>query len=89
MELDELPIGTTMSYGQISEIFFMIVMPFFFARLGVKWMLAIGMLAWVVRYGLFAVGAPDELRWMIIIGIVLHLSLIHISAPTRRRGRYF
>ena len=30
------------------------------------------MLAWVVRYGLFAIGAPDELRWMIIIGIVLH-----------------
>ena len=68
----ELPIGTTMSYGQISEIFFMIVMPFFFARLGVKWMLAIGMLAWVARYGLFAIGAPDEVRWMIIIGIVLH-----------------
>ena len=68
----DLPIGTTMSYGQISEIFFMIVMPFFFARLGVKWMLAIGMLAWVTRYGLFAIGAPDELRWMIIIGIVLH-----------------
>ena len=67
-----LPIGTTMSYGQISEIFFMVVMPFFFARLGVKWMLAIGMLAWVLRYGLFAIGAPDELRWMIIIGIVLH-----------------
>ncbi len=68
----ELPIGTTMSYGQISEIFFMIVMPFFFARLGVKWMLAIGMLAWVARYGLFSIGAPDEVRWMIIIGIVLH-----------------
>ena len=49
-----------MSYGQISEIFFMIVMPFFFARLGVKWMLAIGMLAWVARYGLFSIGAPDE-----------------------------
>ena len=61
-----------MSYGQISEIFFMIVMPFFFARLGVKWMLAIGMLAWVARYGLFSIGAPDEVRWMIIIGIVLH-----------------
>ena len=50
----------------------MIVMPFFFTRLGVKWMLAIGMLAWVARYGLFAIGAPDEVRWMIIIGIVLH-----------------
>ena len=72
VEMSGLPIGQTMSYGQMSEIFFMIVMPFFFARLGVKWMLAIGMLAWVARYGLFAIGAPDEIRWMIIAGIVLH-----------------
>jgi MFS family permease len=56
----------------MSEIFFMLVMPFFFARLGVKWMLGVGMLAWVVRYALFAFGAPDEVRWMIIVGIVLH-----------------
>ncbi len=72
VELTQLPIGTTMSFGQVSEIFFMLVMPFFFARLGVKWMLAVGMLAWVVRYGLFAIGAPDEIRWMIILGVVLH-----------------
>jgi len=50
--------GRTMSYGQMSEVFFMLIMPLFFKRLGVKWMLAIGMLAWVVRYGLFAMGAP-------------------------------
>jgi hypothetical protein len=61
-----------MSYGQISEIFFMLVMPLFFARLGVKWMLFVGMLAWVTRYGLFALGAPEETTWMIIGGIVLH-----------------
>ena len=72
VEMTGLPIGQTMSYGQMSEIFFMLVMPFFFVRLGVKWMLAVGMLAWVVRYGLFAFGAPDEIRWMIILGIVLH-----------------
>ncbi|MEZ6138648.1 MAG: MFS transporter [Pirellulaceae bacterium] len=72
VELANLPIGTTMSYGQISEIVFMLVMPIFFARLGVKWMLAVGMLAWVLRYVLFAFGAPDEIRWMIILGIVLH-----------------
>ena len=72
VEMSGLPIGQTMSYGQMSEIFFMIVMPFFFARLGVKWMLAVGMLAWVGRYALFAMGAPDEVRWMIITGIVLH-----------------
>ena len=72
VEMSDLPIGQTMSYGQMSEIFFMIVMPFFFARLGVKWMLAVGMFAWVARYVLFAIGAPDEIRWMIITGIVLH-----------------
>lgn len=64
--------GRTMSYGQMSEIFFMLIMPLFFARLGVKWMLAVGMLAWVVRYGLFALGAPDQVVWMIIGGVVLH-----------------
>lgn len=72
VEMAELPIGQTMSYGQMSEIFFMIVMPFFFARLGVKWMLAVGMLAWVTRYALFAFGAPSEIAWMIIVGVLLH-----------------
>jgi nucleoside transporter len=72
VEMAGLPIGQTMSYGQISEIFFMVVMPLFFVRLGVKWMLAVGMLAWVVRYVLFAFGAPDEVRWMILTGIILH-----------------
>jgi len=72
VEMTGLPIGQTMSYGQMSEIFFMVVMPFFFARLGVKWMLAVGMLAWVARYALFAIGAPAEVRWMIIGGVLLH-----------------
>jgi nucleoside transporter len=72
VEMSGLPIGQTMSYGQMSEIFFMLVMPFFFVRLGVKWMLAVGMLAWVARYALFAVGASDQITWMIITGIVLH-----------------
>jgi nucleoside transporter len=62
----------TMSFGQMSEIFFMLIMPLFFARLGVKWMLLIGMLAWVVRYGLFSAAASNDVMWMIIIGILLH-----------------
>ncbi len=65
-----------MTFGQMSEIVFMLVMPFFFIRLGVKWMLAIGMLAWVLRYGLFAgawAGAGgDHITWMILGGIILH-----------------
>ena len=72
VEMAGLPIGRTMSYGQMSEIFFMLVMPLFFARLGVKWMLAVGMLAWVTRYALFAIGASGQISWMIILGIVLH-----------------
>ena len=47
----------TMTIGQMSEIFFMLVMPLFFARLGVKYMLLVGMLAWMVRYVFFAFGA--------------------------------
>jgi len=62
----------TMSFGQMSEIFFMVVMPIFFARLGVKNMLAVGMLAWVIRYGLFAMAAEDHVFWMILLGILLH-----------------
>lgn len=61
-----------MSLGQVSEIFFMLVMPLFFARLGVKWMLAVGMLAWVVRYGLFAGASIDGTYWMVLGGILLH-----------------
>ncbi|APG05577.1 MFS transporter [Luteibacter rhizovicinus DSM 16549] len=61
-----------MTGGQMSELFFMLLIPWFFRRLGVKWMLAVGMLAWVVRYGLFAFGAPGELMWMLWLGIVLH-----------------
>jgi nucleoside transporter len=62
----------TMSFGQMSEVLFMIVMPLFFLRLGVKNMLAVGMLAWVVRYGLFAFAAMDQVFWMILLGILLH-----------------
>lgn len=65
-------IARTMSLGQMSEIIFMLVMPLCFARLGVKWMLAIGMAAWVVRYGLFAGAADDQIKWMVLGGIVLH-----------------
>lgn len=61
-----------MTMGQMSEVIFMIVMPFFFTRLGVKKMLLIGMLAWVGRYLLFAFGSPDSTVWMYYMGILLH-----------------
>ena len=65
-------IAATQTLGQMSEVGFMLLMPFFFARLGVKWMLVVGMAAWVVRYALFALGAPDQVQWMVIAGIALH-----------------
>ncbi len=64
--------GFVMGFGQWAEVVFMLIMPLFFARLGVKWMLAVGMLAWVVRYALFSFGAPDQVEWMILGGILLH-----------------
>ena len=66
--------GFYMTFGQWAEVLFMVVMPAFFARLGVKWMLALGMLAWVVRYGLFsaAAGSAPPVAWMVLGGILLH-----------------
>lgn len=64
--------SSLMSLGQMSEVAFMLLMPLLFVRLGVKWMLGIGMAAWVLRYVLFAAGAPDAVFWMIATGILLH-----------------
>ena len=61
-----------MTLGQGSEVFFLLVMPFFFSRLGVKKMLLVGMLAWAGRYLLFAFGNPTDLVFMYYIGILFH-----------------
>lgn len=60
------------SLGQASELVFMLFMPFFFVRLGVKKMLAIAMFAWVLRYVLFAFGDIGSQSWMLIGAILLH-----------------
>jgi nucleoside transporter len=65
-------IAATQTLGQMSEMLFMLAMPFMFRRLGVKWMLVVGMAAWVVRYALFAAAAPNAIFWMIALGILLH-----------------
>ncbi|MDB6054048.1 MAG: yegT 2 [Verrucomicrobiales bacterium] len=64
--------ASKMTFGQMSEIIFMLVMPFFFSRLGVKKMLLCGMLAWTARYVLFMFGNPGSGMWMLYGGIVLH-----------------
>jgi nucleoside transporter len=58
--------------GQVSEVGFMLLMPFFLVRLGVKATLLIGMAAWALRYVLFALGNASGLVWMLLIGIALH-----------------
>ncbi|HEX7089170.1 MAG TPA: nucleoside permease [Longimicrobiales bacterium] len=64
--------ATKMTFGQMSEIVFMLVMPWLLVRLGVKKMLLIGMAAWAARYTLFAYGDAGSLIWMLYAGIVLH-----------------
>jgi nucleoside transporter len=61
-----------MTIGQISEALFLLLLPFFFKKFGFKITLLAGMLAWVLRYLLFAYGDAGELTFMLIIGIALH-----------------
>jgi len=61
-----------MTIGQISEVFFMLLLPYFFKKFGFKKTILVGMLAWTVRYLLFAYGNSGELVFMLFIGIGLH-----------------
>lgn len=61
-----------MAIGQISEALFLLLLPVFFSRFGFKKTILFGMIAWAIRYVLFAYGNADELSFMLIIGIALH-----------------
>ena len=61
-----------MTFGQVSEILFMLAMPWFFRRLGVKWMILAGMAAWLLRYTAFRLGYDGPQMWLFYIGIILH-----------------
>lgn len=67
----ENPTGK-MTIGQASEVLFMLLLPFFFKRFGFKKTIIAGMLAWTVRYLLFAYGNAGDLAFMLILGIALH-----------------
>ncbi len=71
-DLQMTGVAAKQTMGQMSEVIFMILMPWFFKRLGVKKMLLVGMLAWVLRYILFAMGDMGALVWMLYLGILLH-----------------
>src|SRR5690606_4806591 len=61
-----------MTIGQMSEVFFLLLLPVFFTRFGFKKTILVGMLAWCLRYLLFAYGDAGELSFMLILGIALH-----------------
>ena len=67
----ENPTGK-MAIGQISEALFLLLIPIFFTRFGFKKTILVGMLAWAIRYALFAYGNGADLSFMLIIGIALH-----------------
>ncbi|MCB0740720.1 MAG: MFS transporter, partial [Chitinophagaceae bacterium] len=67
----ENPTGK-MTIGQASEVIFMLALPVFFSRFGFKKTILVGMLAWALRYVLFAYGNAGSLSYMLILGIALH-----------------
>jgi NHS family xanthosine MFS transporter len=61
-----------MSISQISETIFILAIPFFLKRFGIKYVMLFSMLAWVLRFGLFAYGDPAEGLWMIILSCIVY-----------------
>lgn len=61
-----------MSISQVSETLFILAIPFFLKRFGIKKVMLISMFAWVLRFGLFAIGNPAEGLWMIIVSCVVY-----------------
>jgi nucleoside transporter len=71
-EIDVANAAGIQTLGQVAELVFMLLVPFFLQRFGMKTTLLIGMAAWAARYVLFAYGNAGELAFMLIVGIVLH-----------------
>ncbi len=61
-----------MSISQVSETLFILAIPFFLKRFGIKQVMLISMFAWVLRFGLFAYGNPADGLWMIIMSCVVY-----------------
>ena len=74
MNLFDANIGPAglMTIGQGSEVLFMLLLPFFFKRFGFKKTILLGMVAWLLRYLLFAYGNAGEMMFMLVMGIALH-----------------
>jgi len=65
-------VSGTMAIGQMSELLFMFSMPWLYRRFGVKPLLLVGMIAWALRYALFAIGDGGSSLWAIYLGVALH-----------------
>ncbi len=61
-----------MSISQISETLFILAIPFFLRRFGIKQVMVISMIAWVLRFGLFAYGNPGDGLWMIVLSCIVY-----------------
>jgi nucleoside transporter len=65
-------IENMMSLGQVSEVLFMLLLPLAYSRLGVKNILIIGLVAWIIRFAFFGYGDAALSRWMLYAAILLH-----------------
>ena len=61
-----------MSISQISETLFILAIPFFLRKFGIKWVMLFSMIAWVLRFGLFSFGNPSGGLWMIILSCIVY-----------------
>lgn len=61
-----------MSLGQVSEVLFMLLLPLAYSRLGVKKILIVGLVAWIIRFAFFGYGNPAGSEWMLYAAILLH-----------------
>lgn len=65
-------VTSNMTFGQFSEALFILLIPFLFRSIGVKWMIAVGMIAWMLRFLCFGFGNAGSGEWMLFAGIILH-----------------
>lgn len=63
---------SNMTLGQISEGVFILLIPLFFRKFGIKWMITVGMISWCIRFLCFGYGDADAYLWMLFAGIILH-----------------
>ncbi|WP_158286296.1 MFS transporter [Flavobacterium circumlabens] len=71
-EIGVVDAASKMTGGQFSEAFFILAIPFFLKKWGIKWMIVAGMIAWIIRFAFFYFGDASTNSWMLIVSILLH-----------------